>query len=90
MLNFIQNVCGLAKTAMDGLIDSGADSVAPDAGGVVRVLSSDSAPPRSNAGQRIRPTDELQFSSTAFDSGNDAARDGDQSRRESPSEVPSH
>jgi hypothetical protein len=44
MLNFIPNVCILTQTAMTGLNELGAESVAPDAGGVVRVPSTDSAP----------------------------------------------
>jgi hypothetical protein len=39
MLNIIPNVCILIQTAMIGLTDLGAESVAPDAGGVVRVPS---------------------------------------------------
>jgi hypothetical protein len=38
-LNIIQNVCILYKTMMAGLSYPGAESVAPDAGGVVRVPS---------------------------------------------------
>jgi len=43
MLNFITKVCILIQTVMAGLIYAGAENVAPDAGGVVRVPSSDSA-----------------------------------------------
>jgi hypothetical protein len=39
MLNFIPNVCILLQTVMAGLTKSGAESVAPNAGGVVRVPS---------------------------------------------------
>jgi hypothetical protein len=44
-VNFIPNVCILTQTMMAGLTDLGAESVAPDAGGVVRVPSAVSAPP---------------------------------------------
>jgi hypothetical protein len=43
MLNFITKVCILIQTVMTGLTDAGAESVAPDAGGVVRVPSTDCA-----------------------------------------------
>jgi hypothetical protein len=43
MLNFITKVCILIQTVMTGLTDAGAESGAPDAGGVVRVPSTDSA-----------------------------------------------
>jgi hypothetical protein len=60
VLNFIPNVCILTQTAMTGLTDMGAESVAPDAGGVVRVRSTDSAPQRAGiqefGGWMGRPT----------------------------------
>jgi hypothetical protein len=39
VLNIILNVCIPTQTAMTGLTKLGAESVAPDAGGVVRVPS---------------------------------------------------
>jgi hypothetical protein len=59
-LNIIQNVCILIQTMMTGLTRLGAESVAPDAGGVVRVPST-AATRRRGAIQKIdrrigRPT----------------------------------
>jgi hypothetical protein len=45
ILNNIPNVCILIQNVMSGLTDLGAESVAPNAGGVVRVPSTVSARP---------------------------------------------